>query len=211
VRQKEDCTRENAAWAVRIRWCEQDPKRECLDTGCREKRGGECKFVVRTPPAVRLEAKAPRNELCGRRWACTVRVTPPSLYECTSRCTRPEEEVSRARPEPLITLAPGTYTVVAVWPDGFCPGGRIEVGAYDGKTFRLKAKGKCLPPGLEMEARFGQRGGAFFASGSSPSVAGLYYLSGVVDDPDSFYGLLTSEANPKEAVQLTGRRMTTSR
>lgn len=211
VQQESDCQMANVAEAVRIRWCDQSSLQKCVDTGCEEYRSGECRFGIAAPPGVELIAEAPRNELCGTRWQCTVRTTRYNPFRCTGRCTDPESPRSVAR-EPLVTLAEGDYAVVAVWDDGLCPNGKMSLSAYDGEAFTLTVKGKCLPADLKLRAVFAPSGGAFFAEGEAPAERDLFHLAGVVQDPDAFTAVLTRtnglDERELERVKLTGRRMT---
>jgi hypothetical protein len=88
----------------------------------------------------------------------------------------------------------------------------MHLSAYDGETFTLKARGKCLPTDLILRAVFAPAGGAFFALGEAPAERDLFHLTGVVDDPDAFTAILTrtssSDEQELERVRLTGRKMT---
>ncbi|MFQ6672616.1 MAG: hypothetical protein ACE5KY_04895 [Candidatus Tectimicrobiota bacterium] len=216
VRQEADCNLANAAEAVRLRWCAQSSAQTCLDTGCQKYRAKACRFGVTVPAGTQLEATPPRNTLCGARWACTVRAPGPAAFACTCECP-PCQGAGEAPPPraPLVPLAEGTYAVVVVWADeSFCPNGQMRVSAFEGDAFTLTAVGKCLPKELTLRAVFAPAGGAFFAVGDDPAGPGVFHLTGVVEDPDAFTGLLTRSSGPDERVEerlrLTGRRMTTT-
>ncbi len=112
-------------------------------------------------------------------------------------------------------LAEGDYAVVAVGAEGFCPNGQMRVSKFEGEAFTLTAAGKCLPAELKLRAVFALSGGAFFAVGEDPGGSGRFHLTGVVEDPDAFTGVLTRstslEERPKDRLRLTGRRMITTK
>lgn len=216
VRQQADCNLSNAAEAVRLRWCAQSATRTCLDSGCQKYRAKECRFGVIAPAGAELQATPPRNTMCGARWKCTVRAQRPAAFQCKCECPGcpgvPQARHSRA---PLVPLAEGAYAVVAVWADGFCPNGQMRVSKFEGEAFTLTAAGKCLPAELKLRAVFARSGGAFFAVGEDPGGSGRYHLTGVVEDPDAFTGVLTRssglEERPQDRIRLTGRRMITTK
>jgi hypothetical protein len=87
----------------------------------------------------------------------------------------------------------------------------MTLSPYDGEAFTLTVKGKCLPADLKLRAVFAPSGGAFFAVGEAPAERDLFHISGVVQDPDAFTGILTRtnglDEGELERVKLTGRRM----
>jgi hypothetical protein len=216
VRQQADCNLANAAGAISQRWCDQSRQRTCGDTGCQKYRSKECRFAVNQPARVEISAAPPPNDFCGKRWACTVKTPPPVRYTCRCDCPACDRPGTAKAPRaPLVSLAEGTYAVVVVWADNLCPNGQMRVSALEGEAFTLSAVGKCLPRELKLRAVFAPAGGAFFAVGEDPAGHGDYHLTGVVEDPDAFSGILNRTIGPEERVaeriRLTGRRMITTK
>jgi hypothetical protein len=91
----------------------------------------------------------------------------------------------------------------------------LRVSKFEGEAFTLTTAGKCLPAKLKLRAVFARSGGAFFAVGEDPEGGGRFHLTGVVEDPDAFTGVLTRstslEERPKDRLRLTGRRMITTK
>lgn len=216
VRQKADCNLSNVAGAISQRWCAQSRQRTCGDTGCEKYRSKACRFAVNQPPGVELRATQPPNADCGKRWACTVATPPAGRYACRCDCPACDGPAGAKAPRaPLVQLAAGAYAVVVVWPDNLCPNGQMQVSTLEGEVFTLTAVGKCLPKELKLRAVFAPAGGAFFAVGEDPAGHGDYHLTGVVEDPDAFSGILTrtigTEERVAERIRLTGRLMITAK